>query len=202
MKYFLGKLDFWEYCFYFLAGLGYLILLIKGNEMEDRFKFKFVIEDNDGKVFITKEYDFFKDIKEDNLIYGEKILDEAEEEFPYGECYCLNESNSCECSCPSRFNDGKVKKMLQCTGLKNKNGKFIYDKYYLHFEDKIFKVDYDKDNARFIFLLWMCEDEFDEEEGREIVEEYDSVKEFLMNCEIIGNEFENPELLKKYKNNV
>lgn len=98
----------------------------------------------------------------------------------------------------SIIGSGEGNVLIQCIGLKDKNGEYVFEKDYLLYGDDIFRVNYDVDNARFIFSIWMEEKEFDEEIGREKIERcFMNIHDFLMNCEVIGNVYENKELLTK-----
>lgn len=90
--------------------------------------------------------------------------------------------------------------VMQCTGLKDKNGKLI-------FEGDIFKEVYENDEGTYsvfhTFVKWDSKEccFFLAEKGQDEIEIYgfyDSVTEL----EIIGNIYENPELLNKNHNKI
>lgn len=77
----------------------------------------------------------------------------------------------------------------QYTGLKDKNGKEIYESdicivrdYYVDEEDGYFKIEFDDDTARVVL------------NGKGLTLDFDNV--YSNGCEVIGNVWENPELLE------
>lgn len=79
--------------------------------------------------------------------------------------------------------------LCQCTGLKDKNGKLIWENDiciinsgHIDEEDVYFTIEWDNDGARFILASDGLTVDFDNYYGYE--------------CEIIGNIFDNPELLE------
>lgn len=143
-------------------------------------KFKFIIE-NQGKKYISQAYELNN---EDGLPDEEIIVENMEE------CTCvMTESvNCCEGEC-IQFEDAKVIGRLQYTGLKDKYGKEIYEgdivyfKYYYTFHGYPAIVKYINGGFK---------TQITKKGTISFFENSDAKK-----CKIIGNKFENPELLKE-----
>ena len=74
--------------------------------------------------------------------------------------------------------------LMQYTGLKDKNHLKIYEGDIVKFEDELYKVIYDTDECRFLLV--------DEGDGTRVLGGWRSHL-----IEVIGNIYENPELLEK-----
>ena len=137
-------------------------------------KIKFVVKNNLGKVELSKSYVWNK---EDGLPNEEKILEDIET------CNCLlSEDSFCEGGCIN-FDEGEAIDIIRSTGLKDKNGKEIYEEYIL------------KDDFGIVYLIFWNNQlaQFDVMTKQEISSD---VKIPIGNLEIIGNKLENPELLE------
>ena len=133
--------------------------------MNDRFKFR---------VWYMPEYD------KPRMIYGaEKTYD-----FMYGEpeIICAD--------CFGSLLDSKEYRLMQCTGLKDKNGKLIYEGDIVKYKDEVYGLCIGKiewDNAHYEFQYYTGE-------------KYGWFSHILClkhikNIEVIGNIYENKELL-------
>lgn len=100
--------------------------------------------------------------------------------------------------------------LMQCTGLKDKNGKEIYEGDIVRFEDtgeegyeykegydfkNAARVIFDEERAMFTLTDFVQDDCFVENDGLQ----EDGFAKVLQDCEVIGNIYENPELLKNGK---
>lgn len=155
-------------------------------------KFKFVIENK----WVTKPYELTN--KYDSYISIENVLEEAEEYLSPLKCNCLNESRN-HCECNPFFEDMNITHKLQYTGLKDKNYKEIYSDF------DIFTFDFMKELHNTIKLIGVFT--FNEEDLTYEIDVYSKEHPeytclcyvgngIFSNFEIIGNKFENPELLK------
>lgn len=138
--------------------------------MKDRFKFRVFDKNSNNyikeKMFYINEFgELFKYEKSKSTVY-------INAPSPYVMCFCR---------------DNYI--LEQCTGLKDKNGKLIYEHDLIKFDDdeRIFEVFWD--NASYCYRLG------------DIETKYVCTLAFVnhYNIEIIGNIHENPELLKENK---
>lgn len=84
--------------------------------------------------------------------------------------------------------------IMQYTGLKDKNGKEIYEGDIVRNTDgEIFRVDYAGRWARYMLS-------YDGEWCIKYLEDYGKLETYSLNMEVIGNIYENPELLKEETN--
>ena len=137
-------------------------------------KFRAVIDMKKGKKRLSASFSFI-----DNLYAYEDT----------GEFYIYDKGNQIEID---RFTE-----LIQFTGLKDKNGKEIYEGDILDYAKKGFNkqlaiIEFDETKA--IFGV-RTKNIFPDESGvwRGV---FQITTENLDNCEVIGNKFENPELLK------
>lgn len=93
------------------------------------------------------------------------------------------------------FNGSKKYRLIQGIGIKDKNGKEIYEGYIVRFADADQSPNGDYDTFYSEGVV-----EYDESIGAYIVSNRVSVdmEDLWDDVEIIGNKFENPELLSKY----
>lgn len=109
-------------------------------------------------------------------------------EFVYGFlCFIIRDVCRIYCNEEDKFYDCSTKTLGQCTGLKDKNGKFIYegDIVFIECEEDNAEIKWEEDCAAFSILTkdtcW-CFDSF-----------------YSYELEVIGNIHENKELLRSYK---
>lgn len=76
--------------------------------------------------------------------------------------------------------------LMQYTGLKDKNGDDIYDQYLLSHNGNVFKVMWSDDFSGWCYVYYLGD-----------CRERPITKMFLEECELIGNIYLNPELLKE-----
>lgn len=131
--------------------------------MQDRFKFRYVFE--------NKIYDV-------DTLYLELSAVSLINTDEYGEKYLLHIGKR----------DFDFKNLIQCTGLKDKNGKLIFEGDIVKDCDinsfGIFEITYDTFFGGFYFQ---------DKEGNT----FDLGYPIHCNCEVIGNIYENPELLEE-----
>lgn len=78
--------------------------------------------------------------------------------------------------------------LMQYTGLKDKNGKEAHHKDIVEFEGSIYVIEWDEVDTGFYLAHHECRDDHESE--------YHLTGRCIREGEIIGNEFENPELLE------
>ena len=146
------------------------------------YKFKFVLENKDGKKVITQAYTL-DEICQSSDIYDKVYVDLGEKYVCDGNC--TNESNSF-CECEGVFDDYEITHKLMWTGLKDKKGVEIYESDLVNWKGMEYgdTQSYPEDLIDTVGEIECC---------------YGS-NEWLRNspnqCEVIGNIHENPELLK------
>jgi len=137
--------------------------------MNDRFKFRY--------------YDL-------NTMYNVKMLDIAENEV----YITFDESNYGFSMFLIKKEDFNENKLMQCTGLKDKNGKQIYEGDIVRYYYKKSKTNPEKPQATENFIVKWCE------RGNWTLYTTDDKESLLLGItlkeiEVIGNIYENPELL-------
>lgn len=152
--------------------------------MQDRFRFRFRILEKEDKVMYEVDalgyssYDPFAEGKSRLIMIPSGIYNS----FAYNK-QCLYDSE-------------KFSEPMQCTGLKDKNGKLIYEgdivkrTKFKNGNISIGKVIYCEDEARYKILI-SDNDKYSYKDYTKIVNLYD----VAYHLEIIGNIYENPELL-------
>jgi len=132
--------------------------------MNDRFKFRYY-DKNTKNMYKLKPITNTGENGKDIRFYGILISG-------------IGQLSECECDCQENL----IK--MQCTGLKDKNGKLIYEGDIVKDQDgKIYNIKWNDCYA--YFVLWDSDDI-----------EYYTFEEFnLTKLEVIGNIYENPELL-------
>lgn len=156
--------------------------------MEREIKFQFVI---DGK-YLSKPYTI-----EDLLNIGEeRVLEDMEK------CDCLLTESmpSCEGDC-CRFENSKITGKRQFTGLKDKNGKEIYEGDIVSFQNRIHEVCINF-NGYYLqrYKLWNGEFKKALCYSMSLITKPQNGDEFIGivdQAEVIGNLYQTPELLKK-----
>ena len=126
----------------------------------------------------------------DRYLYRAKLIDN--DERTYGYLYGIWERKYILWGMTNNVPDMtevEPSTICQCTGLKDKNGKLIWENDIciitdgtLDEEDGYFRLDWEIDRAMFEF------------EGTGICANFDNVSGY--DCEVVGNIFDNPELLE------
>lgn len=133
--------------------------------MEDRYLFKAKRIDN-GEWVIG----YYAVIGQRNV-----IIEKCAENY-----YC---PDTCESRHGNKIHEVNSKTICQCTGLKDKNGKLIWEN------------DIVKDNVIYGVVRW------EGVNARYIIDDrddgYQDYSEWWQECEVIGNIFDNPELLER-----
>ena len=115
------------------------------------------------------------------ILFKAKRIDNGEwvegyyQEYPKGYVYIQNSSNDWFSVYPNTI--------CQYTGLTDLNGNKIWENDIVRFCDEIYRVEWDEDDARFSL------------EDESIIESFNNIKDSW--CDVIGNIFDNPELLKE-----
>lgn len=144
--------------------------------MNREIKFELIYKHPDGKVLISAPYTI------------EELLDTDEYEIQSNVCTCdcqpIGETNVIECNCEDYYNDFQLINKRQFTGLKDKNGKEIYEgdilqnpegkKGIVIYLDGAFRLQTHKSNTSMHYITL--------NQG------------FCMNKTIVGNIYEHPEL--------
>ena len=162
--------------------------------MNDRFKFKAVLKTSEFTILVKPYYiledSYFIDINQAETEFKNKypeecfwdLIDEIEKQD-----YVQEISSDSDLIITKDFTN-----LIQCTGLKDKNGKLIYEKdiirFYFDNDEIIAVVEWDNDECRFYLNTT---DYFKDK----YVTDYEIVKQ--EEYEVIGNIYENPELLEE-----
>lgn len=146
--------------------------------MNDRFKFRVWDKENKCLHYPTRYSNFA-------IVNGTVVKIES---YPTANSAYLGKRIAWE------FDDAVI---MQCTGLKDKNGKLIYEGDVVRFKDcnDIFVINYQKEMACFAPQFY-CNGKYG---GRLWFDDYDSFEcQFYKsnNFEVIGNRYENKELLE------
>ncbi len=149
--------------------------------MQDRLKCKIAIFE---RRYDPDQWEFIQFI-ENNDKYG--VTTKGNVMHESGQSFCIHLPRE-----KTPKNAWRTMEAIQCTGLKDKNGKLIYEKDILLSPDVdepyMVIVEWDDEKAGYIIKVWI---------GKEF--EYalsDDEIEDLKYFEIIGNIYENPELLE------
>lgn len=136
-------------------------------QMEDRFKFRLIIEQNYKTINGT-----FKGIQ---VYYCNGFIQGKTKTSFFG--------NGKKYS----FLNSQIKHINQCTGLKNKNGKLIYegDRVYIASEEEYATIEWSDDLARFNIHF----------EDEAVCADFDNY--YSKELAVIDNIYENPELLSE-----
>ena len=95
------------------------------------------------------------------------------------------------------------KNLMQFTGLKDKNGKEIYEGDYLSVDggydegDMIHRIIWNDDKASFLIEAWMGDNEWDDSVNDEIYWQARDKNNYLKEFKVNGNIYENPELINE-----
>ena len=157
-------------------------------------KFKFVIK-NGKETLLSDSYSLDEIIKND--FDKESVFEDLEEKHGCNG-NCTNESvNHCECG--TIFDEAEIIGKIECVGLKDKNGKEIYEGDKVSFSvfdhnglDTQYKGYVVWCGSR--FMIWNKPD--DEFYGSDGGFDLDIIVEQDEELEVIGNIHQNPELLK------
>lgn len=87
----------------------------------------------------------------------------------------------------------EIKAIYQSTGLRDKNGKEIYEDDLVKLDDNIYRIRYETLAARFWFFTTKAKSQANYSASSNVPARKHL---YWFDCEIIGNIYENPELLK------